>query len=375
MIRSVLASVKKADETFALIDPGDRIAIGISGGKDSMCLLYAMHLYTKFSRKDFQIVPITLDLGFPSFDVGPVKEYAASLGYDIYVSDSKEVYPILLQHTKPGKHVPCSICSRMKKAAINDVAKKLGCNKVAFAHHRDDALETLWMNMIHGGSVSTFEPKMRLDRAGITFIRPFIFAAEEQLIALAKEEHIPVMGKTCPADGFTEREYCKQMLRRLYEERPEAKTNLSTMLYDPSSFRLYFDHLEYPNPENGHLTLKPLWGAEEAIEYACFAKEHGLPDILPRHSHFLLKKDHETVGILSFSQQNAHEIAIDTFAYHGIDEMEAASMLRHFETYQSRLINPLLFMFRDEHIPMEEESGYRKGMPPHAEIRCKRYAR
>ena len=105
----------------------------------------------------------------------------------------------------------------MKIAAINAAAKKHGCDKVAFAHHKDDAIETLFMNMIHGGRVATFEPVMRLDRAGITFIRPLILAREEDLRGMAKEEALPVVPRVCPADGFTERQWTKDLLRRIYE--------------------------------------------------------------------------------------------------------------------------------------------------------------
>ena len=373
MIRSVLAAVKKADETFALVDPGDVIAIGVSGGKDSMGLLLAMRRYTQFSKKDFRIVPITLDLGFPGFDPTAAKEYCASLGLELAVIDSREVYPILLQHTRPGHHVPCSICSRMKKAAINDAAKKLGCNKVAFAHHRDDALETLWMNMIHGGSVSTFEPKMHLDRADIAFIRPFTFVAEEQLIALVEEEQIPVMGKTCPADGYTERQYCKDLLNKLYEERPEAKANFSSMLYDYETFRLYFDHVEYPNPFDPNLSLKPLLKAEETIKYMGFAAKNGLNPLEEGLTHTLILKRHQMVGCISYLISNPHQIDIRGFAYSTISHEEALAALRHFEDFHSRRINPLVFAFYDGE-PLAG-SGYKAGMPPLSDVPIKRYNR
>ncbi|MBO5529573.1 MAG: tRNA 2-thiocytidine biosynthesis protein TtcA [Bacilli bacterium] len=375
MIRSVLAAVKKADETFDLVDPGDVIAIGISGGKDSMCLLYAMHLYTKFSKKDFRIVPITLDLGFPGFDVAKTKEYCKRLGYDLYVSDSTEVYPILLQHTKPGHHVPCSICSRMKKAAINDVAKKLGCNKVAFAHHNDDAIETLMMNMIHGGSVSTFEPKMHLDRADITFVRPFIFVRETQLIELAKEEEIPVMGKTCPADGYTERQFCKDALNDLYEKRPEAIANFQTMLYDYETFRLYYSHVEYPNPFDGHLSLKPLLSAEEAIAYESFAKSHGLPGLESGRKHLLLQKDHHVVGVIAYTLDNPHQITIHDFSTFGINQQENDVFLYHFEAHYCRKINPILFILQSKDEVTCARLGYKIGMPPVGGLYSKRISR
>ena len=282
------------------------------------------------------------------------------------------MYPILLQHTKPGHHVPCSICSRMKKAAINDVAKKEGCNKVAFAHHRDDALETLFMNMIHGGSVSTFEPKMHLDRAGIGFIRPFIFAGEDQLIALAEEENLPVIGKTCPADGYTERQYCKDMLRTLYAQRPEAVANFSTMLYDHSSFRLYFDHVEYPNPFDPNLSLKPLLGAKEAIAYNAYALSHGLTPLSEGKEYLIIRRMHQDVGAIAYTLDNPHQITIHDLSHDGpLDEAKAA--LLHFEDRFSRQINPILFV----HEGKDEAylTGYRDGLPPFTGKKCKRYGR
>lgn len=374
MIRSILASVKKADETFALIDPHDVIAIGISGGKDSMGLLLAMHLYAKFSKKDFRLVPICLDLGFPGFSVEAQKEYCASLGHELHVIDAQEVYPILVQHTKPGHHIPCSICSRMKKAAMNDAAKKLGCNKVAFAHHKDDALETLLMNMVHGGSVSTFEPKMRLDRAGIDFIRPFIFVEERQLSALVEEENIPAIGKTCPADGYTERQYCKDLLTSLYEQRPEAKTNFSSMLYDYESFRLYFNHVEYPNPFNPNLSLKPLLNAEDAIAYGAFAKEHGLSPLEPGQTHFLIQENHRPIGKISYVLSNPHQI--DVLDLSCLDAAKAQDALLHFEDRMSRKINPLLFVYEGSSLrEVALQCGYREGMPPLSHALTKRYQR
>lgn len=369
MIRSVLAGVKKADETFALIDPDDVIALGISGGKDSMCLLLAMHLYTKFSKKDFRIVPICLDLGFEGFDVSEQIAYCASLGLELQVIDAKEVFPILLQHTKPGHHVPCSICSRMKKAAMNDAAKKLGCNKVAFAHHCDDALETLWMNMIHGGSVSTFEPKMHLDRADITFIRPLIFAREEQLVALVEEENIPVVKRTCPADGYTERQFCKDLLQDLYQKRPEAKANFSSMLYDYETFRLYYGHVEYTNPFNPTLSLKPLLSAEDVLDYEAL----GLPALSKGNKHFLIQKNHRPIGVISYCLENPHLIAIN--ALECLDKEDAQSALLHFEDRMSRAINPLTFAFEGKDTSLIEGLGYQDGIPPYQARLIKRYNR
>ena len=141
-IRKVLACLRKADERYALIDDNDRIVLGISGGKDSLCLLKAMSIYGKFSSKNFKIYPVCLDLGFPDFNSTELKKYCSSLGLKLRVINCKEIYPILVEHKKEDGHLPCSICGRMRKAAINLEAKKLKANKVAFAHHRDDAIET-----------------------------------------------------------------------------------------------------------------------------------------------------------------------------------------------------------------------------------------
>lgn len=229
-IRSVLACLRKADQTYDLIHHGDKIVIGLSGGKDSIALTYALSLYRKFSHTDFLIQPVTLDLGFPDFDPTPLQDFCLSLGLTLMVSDNRQVYPILKQNQGKHDHLPCSICSRMKKAAINKVAKELGYNKVAFAHHADDAIETLFMNEIYGAKIATFSPQMHLERADITFIRPLILTRESDIIRLAKEEHFPVRASACPADKFTTREDIKQLLHQLYIKFPTAKENFLTML-------------------------------------------------------------------------------------------------------------------------------------------------
>ena len=188
-IRTLLACIRKADQTYNLINHGDKIIVGLSGGKDSLALLYSLNLYKKFSHTDFEIQPVTLDLGFPNFDRKPLDEFCESLGLKLIVRDSKEVFEILkIQQEKQGlKHLPCSICSRMKKAAINKATNELGFNKVAFAHHADDAIETLLMNQIYGSRIATFSPKMHLENANIDFIRPFLLVHEKDIKQFIKD--------------------------------------------------------------------------------------------------------------------------------------------------------------------------------------------
>ena len=231
-IRTLLACIRKADQTYNLINHGDKIVVGLSGGKDSLALLYCLNLYRKFSHTEFELQPVTLDLGFPGFNPKPLEEFCESLGLKLIVNDSKEVYQILsIQKEKQGlKHLPCSICSRMKKAAINKVANELHYNKVAFAHHADDAIETLFMNEIYGSRIATFSPKMHLENANIDFIRPFLLVHEKDIKQFIKEENIHVIGSSCPADKNTTREDIKNLLNEIYKQFPKAKENFLSMI-------------------------------------------------------------------------------------------------------------------------------------------------
>ena len=263
-IRTVLACIRKADNKYNLINHGDKIVVGLSGGKDSVALLYCLHLYQKFSHTDFTVQPVTLDLGFDGFDASKMKEFCHSLGYELIVSDSREVYPILKAHQGDEKHLPCSICSRMKKAAINKVANELGFNKVAFAHHADDAVETLMMNAIYGARIASFTPKMHLERADITFIRPLVLTRESDIIRLVREENLPVSDSHCPADKTTTREDIKNLLKDLYKKYPSSKDNFLTMMDNYMKNELWDNELYYHISQDD-LTLKPVLTKNDEI--------------------------------------------------------------------------------------------------------------
>ena len=258
-IRTLLACIRKADQTYNLINHGDKIIIGLSGGKDSLALCYALNLYQKFSHTDFVIQPVTLDLGFPGFNRKPLDEFCESIGLKLIVHDSKEVYEILSiqQEKQKLNHLPCSICSRMKKAAINKVANELGFNKVAFAHHSDDAIETLIMNEIYGSRIATFSPKMHLENANIDFIRPFLLVKEKDIKRFIKEENINVMGSSCPADKNTTREDIKILLNNIYNQFPKAKESFLTMLSNYQQFDLWGEEIYLQINQEG-LCLKPV---------------------------------------------------------------------------------------------------------------------
>jgi tRNA 2-thiocytidine biosynthesis protein TtcA len=245
-LRIILASIKRADKDFNLLNDNDRICVGISGGKDSMALLYALILYKKYTGKKITIIPCIIDLGFPGFDATPISDYCASLGLTLNVLDGKTVYKILSiqQEKQHTPHLPCSICSKMKKAIINKFAKKVNCNKVSFAHHMSDAVETLFLNEIYGARIATFSPKMFLTNEEITFIRPFIYVDESTIKRCIKEENIPVFSSHCPNDGHTKRQEIKDILSSIYKTFPEAKNNFGVMLNNREKEDLFYNAFE-----------------------------------------------------------------------------------------------------------------------------------
>jgi len=235
-------------------------------------LVYALHLYRKFAHKDFQLQPVMLDLGFPGFDPTVASRFIESLGQTLLVRPAKDVYPILAAQQGKNKHLPCSICSRMKKASINKVAHDLGYDKVAFAHHADDAIETMIMNAIYGGRLATFAPKMHLERSDITFIRPFIHVREADIIRAVNELNIPVTASPCPADGGTTREDVKTILHDLYKNYPTSKTNLLTMLSNYEQADLWFDEINFQIPGTS-LTMRPVNSAYDGMQAAYIRQE------------------------------------------------------------------------------------------------------
>lgn len=258
--RKLLAAIRRADFDFGLFEKGDKIMVGVSGGKDSMVLLYLLSIYQKFADKDFSFVGVMLDLGFPKNDLNPIFEFTKRLEIPFQIVDAREVYPILSQHMK-GTQLPCSICSRMKKASINKAAHDLGFSKVSFAHHADDAIETLLMNMTHGGRLATFAPKMFLERSKIEFIRPLIYCREDDITRLASQCEIPIVKSTCTNDKTSERAVFKHILDRHYEKFADAHDNFLTMLLNEEKSDLWFNMLGYSNGDN--VFIKKAITAEE----------------------------------------------------------------------------------------------------------------
>ena len=241
-MKKILAQVRKADSMFNLIEDQDKIAIGLSGGKDSSLLLYTMYLYRflyeNTYHKTFDLIGIHLNMNFGEDDMTPLWQWFSNYPLQIVIEDTKIADILKLNQNKDK--IDCSLCSTLKKGAVIRKAKELGCNKVAFAHHGDDAIETLFMNMIYGGRIATFDPKMYLDHSGITFIRPFCLSFESEIAKTAKSLNIPLISSGCPNDGYTKRQDIKELLHSIYHEYPQAKENFLLSLYNKEKVNLYF---------------------------------------------------------------------------------------------------------------------------------------
>ena len=214
-MKTVLGCVRKADTDFEMIAPGDRIAVGISGGKDSLLLLYALSLYRKFSGKDFTLHAITLKMGLEPFDVSPIAALCEKIDVPYTVIET-EIAHIIFDVRKESN--PCALCAKMRRGALHTAAKELGCNKVALGHHFDDVVETFMLNLFFEGRLGCFQPVTYLSRMDIHLIRPMIYMPEKDVRYFANKAGLPTVKSTCPADGATEREEMKKLLATLERE-------------------------------------------------------------------------------------------------------------------------------------------------------------
>lgn len=236
-LQEILKEIRHVDNDYHIFEDKDRIAIGLSGGKDSMVLLESLYQLSRFKDFNFEIVAIHIDLGFSKMDFSKINEYCLSRNIEVHHEPS-QVYEILKHYEKNGK-LSCSRCSKYKKACIVQAALKYNCNKIAFAHHADDAIETLFMNMIHGGRIATFEPKMNLDKSGLIFIRPLIYTFESEIQKITNQLNLPVTKNTCPNDKHTERQRIKEMLNQMYLDTPQAKNNFLKMISNTKQINLW----------------------------------------------------------------------------------------------------------------------------------------
>ncbi|MBE3580293.1 MAG: tRNA 2-thiocytidine biosynthesis protein TtcA [Thermoanaerobacteraceae bacterium] len=214
-----LTPVKRAVYKYNMITAGDRIAVGASGGKDSSVLLYVLWLLRNFSSLDFHFEVVFVDLGW-EVDFRPLAGFCRRLDIPFHV-ERTAIGPIVFQYRRESN--PCALCSHLRRGALNEAARRLGCNKVALGHHLDDLLETFLLNWLYNGRFATFLPVTYLTRKGLTVIRPLIYLPEATVAGVAKVEHLPVLPNPCPAAGRTKRHEVKRTVSLLEEGHPHIR--------------------------------------------------------------------------------------------------------------------------------------------------------
>ena len=216
-MKRLLSFIRRAVDDYAMIEEGDKIAVGVSGGKDSLALLSGLAALRRFYPKKFDIIAVTVDMGLEGMSFAPVEELCAKLGvtYKIVKTD---IAKIIFDVRKESN--PCSLCAKMRRGALHVAAVEEGCNKVALGHHYDDAVETFMMNLFFEGRLGCFSPKSYLSNRKLWLIRPMIYAMEKDVSYFARRQNLPIVTSTCPEDKATERENMKRLLRTLEADNP-----------------------------------------------------------------------------------------------------------------------------------------------------------
>ncbi len=222
-MQKILSYMRKAIEEYHMIEENDKIAVCFSGGKDSITLLHAFKALQRFYPKKFELIAISIDPGFEFFDKTFLQNICNNLEIPLFIekSNAKEIVFEIRKEKNP-----CSLCANLRRGAINSVAIREGCNKIALGHNQDDVLETFLLNLLYTGSINTFSPVSYMDRSGITLIRPLIYTPEKETKRFVKKNNLNVMPKVCPMDGTSKRESMKQMIFTLQKDIPIIRANL-----------------------------------------------------------------------------------------------------------------------------------------------------
>ena len=222
-MQKILSHMRKAIEEYKMIEEGDKIAVCLSGGKDSITMLHGFKALQRFYPKKFEIIAISIDPGFEFFDTKLLQEICDDLGIPLFIEQS-HTQEIVFDIRKEKN--PCSLCANLRRGIINSVAIREGCNKIALGHNQDDVLETFLLNLLYTGSINTFAPVSYMDRSKITLIRPFIYTTEKDTRGYIKRHNLPVMPKACPMDGTSKRESMKQQIFLWQKDIPMIRANL-----------------------------------------------------------------------------------------------------------------------------------------------------
>ncbi len=213
-MKKVVSLTRKAIEDYNMINDGDRIAVGVSGGKDSLVLLCALAELSRYYPKRFTVVALTLDMGYDS-DFSEIQKLCDKLGVEYHIKKTN-IWEVIFDIRKESN--PCSLCAKMRRGALNDFALENNCHKVALGHHNDDVLETFFLSLMYEGRINCFSPVTYLDRTDVYQIRPMVYVRERDIRGAVRNAEIPVVKSKCPVDGVTKRQDMKEFIQRLEKE-------------------------------------------------------------------------------------------------------------------------------------------------------------
>lgn len=222
-MQKLLSSVRRAVDHYHMISENDRIAVGVSGGKDSLALLMALANLRRFYPVPFEVAAITLEMGYDGMDFSPVQDLCDGLGVE-YIRIPTQIKQIIFDVRQEAN--PCSLCAKMRRGALHEAALAAGCHKVALGHHFDDAVETYLLSLFYEGRISCFKPVTWLDRRDITLIRPLLYTGEQDIRNFARRQALPVVHNPCPADGNTKRQEVKELLQSLEQSMPGVRERI-----------------------------------------------------------------------------------------------------------------------------------------------------
>lgn len=214
-LSQLLSYVRRAVDDYQMIQDGDRIAVGVSGGKDSLCLLVALAHLRRFYPKRFELCAITVSLGFEGMDFQPIADLCSRLEVPYYIAET-DIGEIVFDTRKESN--PCSLCAKMRKGALNDKAVSLGYRKIALGHNKEDVIETFFLSLFYEGRLHSFAPVVYMDRKDVHTIRPLVYAPEKDLIAFATAQNLGIVENKCTVDGHTKRTKMRQMMAEWNEE-------------------------------------------------------------------------------------------------------------------------------------------------------------
>ena len=222
-MQKILGYMRKAIDNYNMIEDGDKIAVALSGGKDSITMLMGFKNLQRFYPKKFDLIAVSINPGFEGFDVNLLQKICDDIDVPLIVENG-HMQEIVFDIRNEKN--PCSLCANIRRGMLNSIAIREGCNKIAVGHNEDDVLETFLMNLFYAGSINTFAPISYMDRSKSTLIRPLIYAPEKYIRSFVKRNNITVMPKACPMDGYSKREDMKQFLFNMQKDIPNVRANL-----------------------------------------------------------------------------------------------------------------------------------------------------